>query len=1171
MYGFAITCHLFPRSVVDGYRHTDHARQLSRTGENSVSSVLRRFTTASVAMLVAGLATLGLGTPARAAPGDANARGVVVDLDAEVLGIAVISADATIGTATAPAGGGTDTETLLAVSIPGAVGVTTSGTVEEVTATRAAGSSSAFSSVNGLNLTVLGIDVLDAGEVTATATCPQVGATSADTTLVGLELFGSAVTLVANGPSVDGSAAVVVPGLLGASLNASLTRTETTTAAGATAVTILATLTLTGTVLGVPVTIPVGTVIVAEASCERPPAAPTTASITPDEGPQSGGQTVTITGTGFVPGGTTVTFDGVPATGVAVAPGGTSLTAVTPPGAIGPASVVVSTVNGSAPPLGYTYLADGSAAVVTGLTPTSGPTVGGTTVTITGTGFTGALGVDFNGLPSTGFTIDPAGTTITVVTPPNPAGPAVVELVFPAGTATAPPFTYVAPTITSIVPDTGPNTGGTTVTITGTGFTGATGVTFGDTPGTDLVVDPSGTSLTVVTPPGPVGPVDVTVLIPGADATAPNGFTYVDAAPVAASIAPNSGPQSGGQTVTITGAGFVPGGTTVTFDGVPATGVAVAPGGTSLTAVTPPGAIGPAVVVVTTTGGSSGPLDYTYLADGSAAVVTGLTPTSGPTAGGTTVTITGTGFTGATGVTFDGVPGTGFTIDPAGTTITVVTPPNAAGAAVVELVFPAGTATAPPFTYVAPTITSIVPDTGPNTGGTTVTITGTGFTGATGVTFGDTPGTDLVVDPSGTSLTVVTPPGLPGPVDVTVQLPGDDATAPDGFTYVAAAPVAASIAPNSGPQSGGQTVTITGAGFVPGGTTVTFDGVPATGVAVAPGGTSLTAVTPPGAIGPAVVVVTTTGGSSGPLDYTYLADGSDADVTGLTPTTGPTYGGTTVTITGTGFTGATGVTFDGVPGTGFTIDPAGTTITVVTPPNAAGAAVVELVFPAGTATAPAFTYVAPTIASIVPGTGPNTGGTTVTITGTGFTGATGVTFGDTPGTNVVVDPSGTSLTVVTPPGLPGPVDVTVQLPGDDATAPDGFIYQLAPPVIDTLTPGGGPTGGGTTVTVDGSGFVPGQTVVTICGQTIPASEVTVAADGRSLSFRTPACPAGNTTVLVTTDGGSSNGVTFRYTARILPVTGDTVTAPLTAGAMLVLIGASMVLLTRRRRPAGRIG
>ncbi|WP_422772188.1 beta strand repeat-containing protein [Plantactinospora sp. WMMC1484] len=835
----------------------------------------------SVALLAAGT-VLNLPTPALAQPGSANARGLVVDLDAEVAGVAVISADATVGSATAPPGGGTDTSTLIPIALPGALGVTASGTVEEVTATRGATESSAFASVNGLNLTVLGIDVLDATEVTATATCPLVGAQSADTTVAGLELFGTTVTLLPNGPAVTGSAAVTVPGLLGAALNASLTRTETTTADGAAATAILAALTLTGTVLGQPVTIPVGTVIVSQATCERPPAPapPTASAIDPDSGPQSGGQTVTITGTGFAPGETTVTFDGVPATGVAVAPGGTSLTAVTPANPIGPAAVVVTTPAGSAAPLDYTYLADGSDAVITDLTPTSGPTSGGTTVTITGTGFTGAAGVDFNGLPGTDFTVNPAGTTITVVTPPNPAGPALVELVFPAGRVTAPTFTYIAPTITSIVPDTGPNTGGTSVTITGTGFTGATGVTFGDNPGTDLVVDPSGTSLTVTTPPGVPGPVDVTVLIPGADAVAPDGFTYQAVAPTASAITPDSGPQSGGQVVSITGSGFVPGDTTVTFDGVPATGVTVAPDGTSLTAVTPANPVGPAAVVVTTSGGSAAPLDYTYLADGSDAVVTGLDPTSGPTIGGTTVTITGTGFTGATGVTFDGVPGTGFTVDPGGTTITVVTPPNAAGAADVALVFPAGTADAGDFTYIGPTIAAVSPPAGPSTGGTRVTITGTGFTGATGVEFGGNPGTDLVVDPSGTSLTVTTPPGTPGPVDVTVLLPGADAVLADGFTYQGIAPVIDTVDPGQGPTSGGTDVTIGGSGFVPGQTTVTICGrtIPASQVAVAADGLSLTFRTPPCPSGDTTITVATPGGVSNTVAFRYV--GRSLPVTG---------------------------------------------------------------------------------------------------------------------------------------------------------------------------------------------------------------------------------------------------------------------------------------------------
>jgi hypothetical protein len=84
----------------------------------------------------------------------------------------------------------------------------------------------------------------------------------------------------------------------------------------------------------------------------------------------------------------------------------------------------------------------------------------------------------------------------------------------------------------------------------------------------------------------------------------------------------------------------------------------------------------------------------------------------------------------------------------------------------------------------APTVTSISPTSGPTAGGTTVTITGTGFTGATAVSFGGTAAASFSFV-SDTSMTAVSPAGT-GTVDVTVTGPGGTSatSSADQFTYL---------------------------------------------------------------------------------------------------------------------------------------------------------------------------------------------------------------------------------------------------------------------------------------------------------------------------------------------------------------------------------------------------
>lgn len=140
---------------------------------------------------------------------------------------------------------------------------------------------------------------------------------------------------------------------------------------------------------------------------------PTVTGVTPNSGPLSGGNSVTISGTNFN-GSATVEFGGVPSTNYLVN-SATSMTATVPAGtAVGPVSVVVTTAAGSNPNNSlYTYV---SVPVFTSISPSSGPIAGGTFVTITGSGFTGTSGVSFAGVSALNITVV-NDSTITCYTP----------------------------------------------------------------------------------------------------------------------------------------------------------------------------------------------------------------------------------------------------------------------------------------------------------------------------------------------------------------------------------------------------------------------------------------------------------------------------------------------------------------------------------------------------------------------------------------------------------------------------------------------------------------------------------------------------------------------------------------------------------------------------------
>ena len=259
------------------------------------------------------------------------------------------------------------------------------------------------------------------------------------------------------------------------------------------------------------------------------------------------GTTVTITGTGFT-GATGVDLGVVVATSFTVV-SNTEITFVTPKQTAGLHNVTVAGPTGTSADVNADLYTDLGPPAVTSISPTSGLPAGGNTVTITGTGFTGATGVDLGVVPATSFTVVSA-TQIAFVAPAQTAGLHNVTVTTPNGTSAdvnGDLYTDVAPTVTAISPTSGPTAGGTTVTITGTGFTGATGVDLGVVVATSFTVV-SNTEITFVTPKQTAGLHNVTVAGPTGTSADVNADLYTDLGPPAVtSISPTSGLPRRGQ------------------------------------------------------------------------------------------------------------------------------------------------------------------------------------------------------------------------------------------------------------------------------------------------------------------------------------------------------------------------------------------------------------------------------------------------------------------------------------------------------------------------------------------------------------------------------------------------------------------------------------------------
>ncbi len=342
------------------------------------------------------------------------------------------------------------------------------------------------------------------------------------------------------------------------------------------------------------------------------------------------------------------------------------------------------------------------------------------------------------------------------------------------------------PSVSGLSAASGSPAGGGSITITGHGFNEASAVNFGTRPASSFTVA-SDSSLQVVVPAHATGPVDVTVVTPGGTSATGNADVYTyNKAPGVTGINPTAGPTTGGTTLTITGAGFL--GTKAVLFGSKRAGSFTVVSANKIKATIPAGTKGLVNVVVKTPQGASQALPasgYTYI-NGTA--ITAISPTAGPTAGGTTLTIRGSGLNGATSVTIGGISAK-FTVQ-SKYTIQVVTPAHTLGSAPVIVQTPGGRSpntTADRYSYQAlPVVTSIGPPTGTASGGNVATITGQNLSGSGAtVYFGATAAPTKAL--SATTLLAIVPSGT-GTSQVTVRSAGGTSkvTAADNYSYTPA-------------------------------------------------------------------------------------------------------------------------------------------------------------------------------------------------------------------------------------------------------------------------------------------------------------------------------------------------------------------------------------------------
>ena len=457
--------------------------------------------------------------------------------------------------------------------------------------------------------------------------------------------------------------------------------------------------------------------------------------------------------------------------------------------------------------------------------------------------------------------------------------------------------------------------------------------------------------------------------------------------------------------------------------------------------------------------------------------------------------------------------------------------------------------------YAPPTVTGISPnwDTANATTGVLVGISGTNFFCST-VDCSETnfnvqiDGLDCTSPNvfSSTSLECFAPANHAAAtgLNVTVQTESGTGTGTGLFSYYGA-PTLTSVTPSAGKANYGTNIVIIGTGFRPS-PTVTIGGYSATNIQYI-SSTEIHATTP-SSIGDGTYTLEVSNTPDYQPASTTFTFYDAPTVTGVSPSWATGNGGQTLTISGTKFYSQTvdnsdvTVSVGGADCDSITILSTSSLTCTLTAGASAGLQNISVTTPSGTGTGNNLItiYYAPTVTGFSPTWGISAGGTSVTINGTNFRSGASVYFGATQvPTGDVTFIGDTALQVITPAHTAGIVAVRVVNPTPDfqEASLSGFEYKDQP-TITNVSPSSGPTTGGAHVTITGTYFNTGATVMF---GTTSSSSVTVNSSTEIVAVA-PAHTAGTVNVTVTNPNTLYATASNAYTYLTSSGSNSTVTA-----------------------------